>query len=53
MEIGHYVHEPLVLCISLFAVQVLLEELGRFFWEPSMTRELSRAPRGWRGRRES
>ena len=31
LKTGHYVHEPLVLCSSLFAVQVLLDELGRFF----------------------
>ena len=34
VQIGHYVHEPFVPCSSLFAVQVLPEEFGRFFWSP-------------------
>ena len=31
MKTGHYDHEPFVPGSSLFAAQVLLEELGRFF----------------------
>ena len=44
-HLEHYVHKPIVIGSSFFASQVLLEELGRFFWEPSMTHncESSRA----------